>query len=154
LAGHSSIALVLDADPADPHAIPTDDLERIGPLLQAAAILHIPAQVRSFPDVKRNQPSTVPIFVTHRELPGESLRPGDAEAAYITVIPGKHPKLWIWGSTPGAIALAIKSVSSEEAFPQALAMALRRDRPTSIRIAAGEKITVQNAEVSGALWPQ
>jgi hypothetical protein len=155
LAGHSSVDLVLDPDSADPHAVPTEDLSTVGPLLQAAAILHIPAQVVSSSDLKGDRTSAVPIFITHRTQPGQVGGANDSEGAtYITVVPGKQPKLWISGGWPGTIALAIHSISSEEAFPQVLEMALRRNQPTSIRIAPGEKVTMQNARVGGAQWAQ
>jgi hypothetical protein len=79
--------------------------------------------------------------------------PDDPRGAYLTVVPGKQLELWIAGTNPAAIELAIHSMSSTDAFPQALGMALRRNTPTRIRIAEGQEVTVQNAVVGGEPWP-
>jgi hypothetical protein len=157
LAGHSSIALVLDADSADSHAVSTDDLNVVSPLLQTAATLHVSAQVQSSTAPKPDRAAVVPIWITHRTPSGLALPPDNVEEAYLTVVPGKQPELRIAGTSPAAIALAIRSMSSEDDFPQALGMALRRNTPTRIRIAEGQQITVQNVASNTAsgdqLWP-
>jgi hypothetical protein len=153
MAGHSAIALVLDADSSDPHAVTTDDLETVGPLLRTAESLHVPAQVRSSADPKQDRIAVVPIHMTHQSLSANATQSDDPQGAYLTVIPGREPELWITGTNPAAITLAIHSMSSEDDFPQALGMALRRNTPTRIRIAEGQEVKVQNAAASGELWP-
>ena len=153
MAGHSAIALVLDADPSDPHAVTTDDLQTVSPLLQTAASLHISAQVRSSADPQQDRAAVVPIHITHRSLSGHDSLSGDSQEAYLTVVPGKQPELWISGTTEVAIELAIHSMSSTDTFPQALEMALRRKTPTSIRFVEGQKLTVQSAASDGESWP-
>jgi hypothetical protein len=150
MAGHSSIALVLDADSADSHAVSTDDLNAISPLLQTAATLHVSAQVRSSAAPKPDPTAVVPIWITHRSPSGLTLPPDDLQEAYLTIVPGKQPELRIAGTSPAAIALAIRSMSSEDDFPQALGMALRRSTPTRLRIAEGQEITVQNVASNAA----
>ena len=157
MVGHSAISLVLDADSAAPHAVSTDDLNAVSPLLQTAASLHVPAQVRNSADPQQDRTAVVPIWITHRSLSGRVASSEDPQEAYLTVVPGKQPELWIAGTSLAAIKLAIHSMSSEDDFPQALGMALRRNTPTRIRIAEGQRVTVQNAASNvasgGELWP-
>ena len=153
MAGHSAVALVLDADPADPHAVTTVDLETVRPLLQAADALHVQAQVRTSADPQQDRAAVVPIHITHQALSGSATSPEDAEAADLTVIPGSQPELWIAGTSRAAMELAIHSMSSADTFPQALEMALRRKTPTHIRIVEGQKLTVQSAAFDGKPWP-
>jgi len=154
MTGHSSIALVLDADSSDPHAVTTDDLKIVNPLLQTAAALHLPTQVRSSADPDLDRTAVVPIHITHRSLSGHATLSDDLQEAYLTVVPGSQPELWIAGNGSAAITLAIHSMSSADMFPQALEMALRRNAPTRIRIAEGQKVTVQSATSGGDQWPR
>jgi hypothetical protein len=150
MAGHSAVALILDADPADPHAVTTEDLETVRPLLQATDALHVQSQVRTSADQKQDGATIVPIHITHQLLSGSSTSP---EEAYLSVVPGSQPELWIAGTSRAAIELAIHSLSSTDTFPQALEMALRRKTPTRIRIVEGQKLTVQSAASGGEPWP-
>ena len=150
MAGHSAVALILDADPADPHAVTTEDLEMVRPLLQATDALHVQSQVRTSADQKQDGTAIVPIHITHQVLSGSTTSP---EEAYLSVVPGSQPELWIAGTSRAAIELAIHSLSSTDTFPQALEMALRRKAPTRIRIAEGQKLTVQSAASGGEPWP-
>ncbi|WP_158822767.1 hypothetical protein [Granulicella sp. S156] len=153
MAGHSAVALILDADPADPHAVTTEDLETVRPLLQATDALHVQSQVRTSADQKQDGATIVPIHITHQLLSGSSTSPEEPEEAYLSVVPGSQPELWIAGTSRAAIELAIHSLSSTDTFPQALEMALRRKTPTRIRIVEGQKLTVQSAASGGEPWP-
>ena len=145
VAGDPAIVLVLDADAGDPHAISTDDLRAVNPLLQAAAGLHVPVLIRSSEDRKQDQAADVPVYVTHHFAPGTALQAGAQQGASITVLPGNHPALRIGGTSAAAIELAVRALSSPEAFPQALEMALRRSKATRLDIADGKEILANHA---------
>jgi len=157
LAGRSQIALVLDPDSADPRTVTVEDLKAINPLLQAAVMLGAVGQVQNSADPSPNGATVVAVHITHQSLPSGAPLQGDPQAAYVTVIPGKHPELWIASRSPTGIGLAIRLITDTDDFPQALGMALRRDTPTRIRISEGQEITAQNiasnAASGGKPWP-
>ncbi len=154
LAGRSAIALVLDADSNNPRAVSTDDLKVVSPLLEAAATMHIPTLVRSSADPAQDRGTVVPIHITHLSPSDRTIPPDAQQRAYLTIVPGKQPEMWIAGTNTTAIELAIHSMSNEDAFPQALVMALRRNTPTHIRIVEGQQVTVQKAAAGGEPWPR
>lgn len=153
LGNHSAITLVLDADSHDPHAVTVNDLHTVTPLLQMAANFHAEAKVQSSAEVPQDRASVVRIYVTHHMPLGEP--PGlaaDAAAAYVTVVPGSQPQIWICSSDPAALELAIRSISGADAFPHALEMALRRNMPSRIRMAERQPVRVETAIAPGVLW--
>ncbi|MBS1821746.1 MAG: hypothetical protein JST61_07205 [Acidobacteria bacterium] len=146
LSGHTGVALILDADPADPHAVTTDDLRTVSPILQAVASFHASTQVRS--DVPTHQEDQfVPIHITHR-----TPQPGDSQSAYVTVIPGSHAELWVGSNNLSALEHAINSMSDADVFPPALEVAIRRKTPSRLRIAKNEQITTQSLSGKGDIW--
>lgn len=147
LSGHAGIALVLDADPIDPRTITTDDLQMVGPLLQATAAFHATAHVMSSSATKPDLDNLVAVHITHR-----SPQKGDAQAAYVTVVPGHKAELWVGSSSGPALELAINSISNTDIFPTALEVAIRRKAPTQLRFADKEQVTTQTLSPEGESW--
>ena len=147
LSGHAGIALVLDADHADPRAVTTDDLQMVSPLLQATAAFHATTQVKSSAVTGLNHNSLVAIHITHR-----SPMKGDDQAAYVTVIPGREAELWVGSDSGKALDLAINSISNTDIFPTALEVAIRRKTPTRLRFADKEQVTTQTLSPGGESW--
>jgi hypothetical protein len=102
--------MVLDADPIDPHAVTTEDLRTINPLLKTAAAFHALASVES-EGAASSKNNLVTIHVTHRSPSGK-----DDGAAYITLVPGDKAQLWVGSGNGRALDLAVKSISDDEDF--------------------------------------
>jgi hypothetical protein len=146
LSGHAGIALVLDADPADPRAVTTDDLQMVNPLLRAVAAFHATTLVESS-SAKPDLDNLIAIHVTHRSPIKE-----EAQAAYVTVVPGREAELWVGGNSGRALDLAINSISDTDIFPTALEVAIRRKTPTRIRFADKEQVTTETLPSGGESW--
>jgi hypothetical protein len=147
LAGDAGIALILDADPVDARAVTTDDLKLIGPILQTAAAFHANTQVESDADIKQGMDRLVPIHITHRSLMHE-----DSQSAYVTVVPGSHPELWIGSKNDAALELAIHSLANSDIFPPTLEIAIRRKTPSRLRFTEKERVTMQTLPAGEQTW--
>jgi hypothetical protein len=146
LSGHRGIALVLDADPADPKAVTTDDLQAVSPLLKTAHSFNATTQVASSA-VHLDNREFVAIHVTRR-----SPFVGESVAAYITVVPGREAELWIGSSNAQNLDLAISSMSDSDIFPTALETAIRRRTPTLLRFAENQPVTTRTLPAGVAPW--
>ena len=144
LAGRSEITLVLDTDPADPHAVTMDDLKAINPLLQTAVSFHATGQAQSAASSRPDSTTIVPIHITHHSSPNASPLQEDPHEAHVTVIPGKHPEIWIDGASPAAIELAIHSITDADIFPYAFDLAIHRGTPSRISIAENRQVRMQS----------
>ena len=138
LEGHAGIALVLDADPEDPRAVTTSDLEIVKPLLKTAEIFHAKTEIASS-DETVDQNDLLTVHVTHR-APGSKID----DAAYITLIPGQNAQLWVGSRNEQALDLAIQSLTDADLFPTALDAAVRRKTPTRLRFVVGEQVLTES----------
>ena len=137
LEGHAGVALVLDADPADPHAVTTSDLEMVKPLLQTATAFHATAEIGSSASAA-SQNDLLAVHITHRAPSAKT-----DDAAYITLIPGRNAQLWVGSRNGQALNLAVRSISDADLFPTALEAAVRRKAPTRIRFVDKEQIATE-----------
>lgn len=144
LAGRSEIALVLDPDPADPHTVTIEDLKAINPLLHTAVMFHATGQVQNSEGSKPDPAIIVPVHITHHPISSGTSFQDDPHAAYVTVVPGKRPELWIDGSNKAAIDLAIHSITDADIFPYAFELAIHRGTPSRIRIAEKQQVAMQS----------
>jgi len=132
LSGRSVIVLVLDSRSSDSRVIPVEDLNLSQSLLKTAIAFHTSTQVASSADLQLNRAQVVPIHVTHEVSPGQGM--ANPEAAYIKVIPGNQPELWISATNPTALKMAIDSISNSDGFPYALEGALQRHVSSLVRL--------------------
>jgi len=135
LSNRTGIAVVLDADPSDPDAVTTSDLEMIRPILETATRFHETTVIASARADRMNQGALLAIHVTHRLLPG-----GDRSSAFITVVPGEQPQLWVASENSDALKSAIHSISDGGVFPKVLEAAVRRKTPTHIRFTESAQV--------------
>lgn len=134
LEGHAGIVLVLDADPMDPRAVTTSDLEIVKPLLKTAELFHEKTEIASSDEAVGNN-DLLAVHVTHG-VPGSKI----GDAAYITLIPGQNAQLWVGSRNKRALDLAIQSLSDAEMFPTALDAAVRQRTPMRLRLVEGEQV--------------
>jgi hypothetical protein len=142
LEGHAGVALVLDADPADPRAVTTSDLEMVRPLLQTASMFHASAEISSSADAA-NQNNLLAVHITHRAPATKA-----DEAAYITLLPGQNAQLWVGSRNSQALDLAIHSISDADLFPIALEAAVHRKAPTRLRFVDKQQIATETLSSS------
>lgn len=135
LSNRTGIAVVLDADPSDPDAVTTSDLEMIRPLLETATRFHETTVIASSRAGENYQGALLAIHVTHRLLAS-----GDQSSALITVVPGDRPQLWVASRNTVALRSAIRSISGGGDFPRVLQAAVRRKTPTHIRLTEDAEI--------------
>jgi hypothetical protein len=138
LSSRPGIAVVLDTDPADPRAVMTNDVQMIAPLLRTASDFHRSTEIASSAHAESGTKNLLTVHVTHR-----SPMQADGRAAYVTVVPGDKPQLWVGSSDAHALDLAIHSLSDTNLFPAALQLAARRNTPTRIRLSENEQVTAQ-----------
>ena len=138
LEGHAGIAVVLDADPADPHAVTTSDLEMVKPLLETAALFHATTEINSS-EVAADRNDLLAVHVTHH-APGTKMD----DAAYITLIPGHDAQLWVGSRNGQALDLAVRTITDTDSFPIALEAALRRKTPTRLRFVDREQVLTES----------
>ena len=153
LSGRPALTLVLDADSTDPHAITVSDLQAAEPLLQTVASFHATTTIQSSADSLPARAATVSIYITHHPRPHGPSLPDDPSAAYVTVVPGQHPEVWVSSINPTMLKMAIGVMSSSNTFPHALAVALRRTTASRIRIADQQPVTVETAATESEAWP-
>jgi len=162
LHGRSSITLVLDADKADPKAVTVDDLHQISPLLSVAESFHVTTKVQSSANPDLQDSNSARIYISHANpfldtpaaratVPHEQL---DSHAAYLTVVPGPTPTLWISGADPDALSLAIHELSARETFPQAVETALHRNAVNRIRIEENQPALAESVAADSVPWHQ
>jgi len=162
LRGRSSITLVLDADKADPKAVTVEDLHEISPLLSVAESFHVTAKVQSSADPGLQDSNSARIYISHVNSFPETSSTGpaisheqlDSHAAYLTVAPNPTPTLWISGTDPGALALAIHELSARETFPQAVETALHRNAVNRIRIEENQPALAESVAADSGPWHQ
>lgn len=138
LEGHAGVALVLDADKADPRAVTTSDLEMVKPLLETAALFHATTEISSS-DVATDRNDLLAVHITHH-APGTKAD----DAAYITLVPGHHAQLWVGSRNGQALNLAIHSITDADSFPIALEAAVRRKTPTRLRFVDSEQVLTES----------
>jgi hypothetical protein len=134
LEGHAGIALVLDADPADPRAVTTSDLQMVRPLLETATMFHAPAEISSSA-AAAGQNDLLAVHITHHAPAAKA-----DDAAYITLVPGRSAQLWVGSRNGQSLDLAIRSISDSDLFPTTLQAAVHRKTPTRIRFVDKEQI--------------
>jgi hypothetical protein len=123
LKGSSGITLVLDTQSSDRHDISPDDVNLSEPLQKLALAFHTPIRIESSSDNTLDRSLSVAVHITH-DLPGAPAKTTTPDAAYIAVVPGKRPELWIRGRTSKSLQLAVDSISNADSFPYALENAL------------------------------
>jgi hypothetical protein len=144
LEGHARIALVLDADPADPRAVTTSDLQIVKPLLETAELFHAKTEIGNS-DEAVNRNDLLAVHITHH-APGNQTD----DAAYITLIPGRDAQLWVESRSEQALDLAIQSISDADTFPIALEAAVRRKTPTRLRFVDREQVLTESLPLGDA----
>ena len=143
LTRNSALVLVLDASTADPNVIEKGDLNAIGPLVRSATSFGASVEVQSSDKLAAHPPNAVSIHISHRFItPGIPLT-GDPMAAYISVLPDRHSQVWISSLSYAGVDFAVRSISSEGLFPNALDAAVRRHTPSRIRIASRQPVTIR-----------
>lgn len=147
LSRHSGIAFILDADPADPHAVTIQDLQLVRPLLRMAEGFHAATIVRNSADAGTDRGNLLYVHITHYAPKDE-----DPQAAYVTMVPGRKTRLWVSGTNRSVLSQAIGAISSAGSFPIALEIAIRRKSPTRLRFMDGEPVTAQTLPPGAVSW--
>lgn len=151
LGGRSVIVLVLDTHSSNPGEISIDDLNLTEPLQRTALAFHASMRIESSSDTVPANSEAVLVHLTH-DLPRATQRMIDPDEAYITVVPGNRPELWVRGGTSKGLQLTIDSISSADDFPFALENALHSNADNQIRISRKSNGQL-SAVVDHEPWP-
>ncbi len=133
LSDHPSIELVLDSRSSDSRDISLDDVNTVEPLERLAIAFHAPMRLESSPDGAPGQSSAVSIHLTHT-LSDFAQQTIDQDAAYITLLPGNRPELWIRSRTSQGLRQAVDSICNAETFPYVLVRALHSNVQSTFKI--------------------